>query len=380
MKRDFKSLDILLILLVLGISIFGIVIIGSATGINMHGSSQEFEKQRLWLISGLVLLCLALFLDYHIICRFYIFIYIFGFLMLLILLIIGLKDDDSVTRWLEIGSFVIQPSEFFKIFIIIFLSELLSKENIKINNVFTLLAVLAMIALPVIMIMIQPSLSASMVSLVIGIVIVFVSGLSFVYILGAVALLVPTGLFAYFDILREEPIFINKILGVYQIQRITTFLNPDPGSDLYYQTNQGIRALGSGQLYGKGLYQGVINQSNHLPAAYNDFIFSVIGEEFGFIGCSIVLIILLLIIAKCIYIAAKAYDFKGKLIAAGVAGMLAFQTFVNVGVATGMLPNTGMPLPFISYGGSSMWVNMIAIGLVLNVGLFKSKSLFESRK
>ena len=163
----------------------------------------------------------------------------------------------------------------------------------------------------------------------------------------------------------------------YHIDRILSAINPDESDPLYYQTKHSIWAIGSGALNGKGLYQGTINQLKYLPESHNDFIFSVVGEEFGFIGCISILALMLLIILRCLFIANRAIDNMGKLIVSGVAGMLAFQVLVNVGVATGLLPNTGMPFPFLSYGGSSMLVNMIAVGLVINVGLRKPKSMFE---
>ncbi len=379
MSRDYKSFDVFLFILVLGLSIFGIIIIGSATGIASASTSTEFEKQKLWLISGLVLMGFSVFIDYKIICKFFIPIYLAGFLMLLVLMFMGIRDSDPVTRWLEIGSFVIQPSEFFKIILIIFFAELIERYHENLNKPLVLIAMLAAVGVPVVMIMIQPSLSAALVNLVVGLSLIFVGGLNFLYIISTVALLVPAGLFFFFDVQRESPILIDKILNTYQIGRILTFLNPDPTSDSYYQTNQGIRAIGSGALYGKGLFQGAIIQNRYLPAAHNDFIFAVIGEELGFVGCITVLFVILLIIAKCLHIAFKAVDLRGKLIASGVAALLSFETIVNVGVSTGLLPNTGMPLPFISYGGSACWVHMIAIGLVLNVGLARQKSLFEPR-
>ena len=130
-------------------------------------------------------------------------------------------------------------------------------------------------------------------------------------------------------------------------------------------------------LTGKGLYGGPVNQAGYIYASYNDFIISVIGEEFGFIGCISVLLVMFLISVKCLLIAAKAPDVCGRLIASGAAVMFFLQTFVNIGVATDLMPNTGMPLPFISYGGSSMWINMVAVGLVLNVKMSKSESIFE---
>ena len=161
------------------------------------------------------------------------------------------------------------------------------------------------------------------------------------------------------------------------ITRIRDLVIQDPGSETYYQTMKSISAISSGQLTGKGLYQGTLNQLSYLPEPQNDFIFSVIGEEFGFLGCMLVLALLFFIIVRCIMIAMEARDMKERLIAAGVAGMFVFQTFVNVGVATGIMPNTGMSLPFVSSGGSSLWTNMVAVGLVLNIDLRHSRTLFE---
>jgi len=153
--------------------------------------------------------------------------------------------------------------------------------------------------------------------------------------------------------------------------------NPEFDPDAYRQIQNSIHAIGSGILTGKGLYGGPVNQAGYIYASYNDFVFSVIGEEFGFAGCMSVILVMFFIVTKCILIAWKSPDLCGKLIASGAACMLFFQAFVNVGVATDIMPNTGMPFPFVSYGGSSMWVNMTIVGLVLNVKMSKSKSIFE---
>ena len=179
------------------------------------------------------------------------------------------------------------------------------------------------------------------------------------------------------DSIREDPLFVDLVLKDYMITRIRDLVIQDPGSETYYQTMKSISAISSGQLTGKGLYQGTLNQLSYLPEPQNDFIFSVIGEEFGFLGCMLVLALLFFIIVRCIMIAMEARDMKERLIAAGVAGMFVFQTFVNVGVATGIMPNTGMSLPFVSSGGSSLWTNMVAVGLVLNIDLRHSRTLFE---
>ncbi len=370
-KKNLFSIDFVLLFLVLAISIFGIIIIGSATKINTADATGEFESQIMWFVTGIFLMAVTAFVDYHVICKFYIPLYIINVVLLVIVLFLG--DGDGVNRWI----FGIQPSEFSKIFMIVFLAKFVDKNNETINEFKTLGVVFVATLVPTVLIKMQPSLSASLVTIAIMFVILFVGNLNRKYILVALAIIVPIGLIFFIDLLSEEHFILSKFLNPYHIDRILSALNPDWSDPLYYQTRNSIWAIGSGGLGGKGLYQGTINQLSYLPESHNDFVFSVVGEEFGFIGCIAVLVIMLLIILKCVSVANRASDNIGMYIASGVAGMFAFQVFVNVGVATGLLPNTGMPFPFLSYGGSSMWMNMMAIGLVINVGLRKPKSLFE---
>ncbi len=372
-KKQLQSLDYFLILSVFCLVIFGIVIIGSATRININGPEGEFQNQMLWFATGIILMLAAALIDYHTISKFYIVIYGFNIFLLILVLIFGGDDGTGVKRWI----FGIQPSEFSKVFMIIYLSNFIDKHREKINNISILLAVFIATLVPFVLIKEQPSLSASLVTLAIMVTLLFTGRISYKYILIALAIVIPIAIVLIIDLHTEEHKILSLFLEPYHIRRLTTAVNPDLSSPDYYQTKNSIWAIGSGELRGKGLYQGTINQLSYLPESHNDFIFSVIGEEFGFLGCVCVLVLVLIIIAKCLYIAARAMDNLGKLIASGVAGMLAFQVFVNVGVATGLLPNTGMPFPFLSYGGSSMWINMISIGLVLNVGLRKPKSIFE---
>ncbi|MBR1444980.1 MAG: rod shape-determining protein RodA [Firmicutes bacterium] len=372
-KNELLSFDILLVILVFFVIGIGIVIIGSATRINVYSTSSEYESQQLWFALGIILMLAAAFIDYHLMSKFYLVIYFFNLFLLIIVLFLG--SGDEVSRWI----FGIQPSEFSKIFMIIFLATYIDKNKEKINT-FPVIAISALAtAIPTILIKLQPSLSASLVTIVIYAVILFVGNIDIKYV-GIVLLIVGISVaIFYFDVMSEDHFLLSKILDEYQIKRIVSSINLDlTGTDPdYYQTRNSIWAIGSGQLTGKGLYNGMINQLSYLPESHNDFIFSVIGEEFGFVGCIGVIILMFLIIIRCVLIAIKACDNLGTLIVSGVVGMFAFQTFGNIGVATGLLPNTGIPLPFISYGGSSMWINMIAIGLVLNVGMKKPKSIFK---
>lgn len=371
-KQPLPSLDVVLLILVFAIVIFGIIIIGSATKINIYHTSAEYKSQIIWFITGIFLMAIAAAIDYRTICKFYYIIYGFNMVLLILVLLVG--SGDGVSRWL----FGIQPSEFAKVFMILFISKYIDVNKEKINN-FKVLGILFLLTIiPVILIKKQPSLSASLVILAIMCVLLFVGKISFRYILTVLIILLPIVVILIVDLTSEKHFLLSKILDDYQLQRIVSNLNLDlTGTDAAnYQTRNSAWAIGSGQLMGKGLYNGTVNQLSYLPESHNDFIFSVIGEEFGFIGCISVLAVMFCIIGRCLMIASKAIDNLGTLIASGVAGMLAFQTFVNVGVATGILPNTGMPFPFLSYGGSSMWINMISIGLVINVGLRKPKSMF----
>ncbi len=378
-KRKLRAFDYVLFILVCSLSIFGIIVIGSAKHINTEGYALEYSKQQLWFVTGIIMLIIVSFIDYKFISKFYIVAYVVNIVLLVLVIQIGHSTNLGATRQLGIGGASIQPSEFAKIFMIVYLSKFIDKFNDKINNIFMLMFIILSVIIPFILVMKQPSLSASLVIVVIATVMIFVGGISYKYIAAVFAVGIPSAIIVIQDLLRPDHIFIDKILKPYQIEhRILPFLNPELGSkDILYQTGQSVKAIASGQLNGQGLYNGTLNSLNYLPASHNDFIFAVIGEEFGYIGCMAVLFVILLIVIKCIAIAYKADTLTGRLIAAGTAFMFTFQTFVNIGVATNLLPNTGMALPFVSYGGSAMWVNMLCVGLVINVGMVKPKSLFE---
>lgn len=375
-KKQLSNLDFWLIGAICILSIFGIICIGSATHINLGADPSNFYKQMVWFAIGLALMIVASLVDYEALSQFYVLFYILNIALLVAVLFLG-KNTNGATRWIALGPVNLQPSEFAKLIMIFFLAKFLTKKQEQINQFPTLLFVCITVLIPVILIQEQPSLSASLVLLAILCITLFVAGIDFKIIRLVLYIVVPCIAFVLWDVSRETPLIMDKILKEHQFTRILTFVDPSRDMDSYYQTEKAINAIGSGQLNGKGLYQGTLNQLSYLPEPHNDFIFSVIGEEFGFIGCIVVLLLLLFIIFRCILIAVSIRDSFSQLIVVGVAGMIAFQTFVNVGVATGIMPNTGMSLPFVSYGGSSMWTNMTAIGLVLNIGMKRSKSLFE---
>jgi len=324
-----------------------------------------------------VLLLASAFIDYHFITKFYLILYGVNLALLVVVLILP-ADSLGVHRWLGIGSFGIQSSEFCKLFMILFMAKLLEKREETLNRPLTILLFLGALVLPLVLIMIEPSFAFTVV-LFTGIVMLFAAGLNYHYLLGALVVAVPVVGFTLFDVQRPQPLLQSiGILKGYQVTKILNFLHPSAASLTYDQTSQSIAAIASGMQNGKGLYNGTINQLNYLAESHNDFIFSVIGEELGFVGCVAALALILVIILKCVRTAQKACDKQGQLIAVGVAAMLAYQVFVNVSVVSGLLPNTGMPFPFLSAGGSSLWVCMIGVGLVINVGMSKQKSMFDN--
>ena len=219
----------------------------------------------------------------------------------------------------------------------------------------------------------QPDLSTTLVFVFLFCVLMFVAGLSFKIIGGVLLLAVPSVVLLFWYI--QQP--FQVLLKDYQVDRLMSFLNPsDYLLTTYYQQYNSIMAIGSGMLTGKGLNNNTITSvkgGDFISEPQTDFIFAVVGEELGFIGCCVVIGLLAFIIAECLIIAANARDLCGKLLASGIAAVITFQTFVNIGVATGIIANTGLPLPFVSYGLSSLLSNFIGIGLVLNIGLQRNR-------
>lgn len=375
-KKWFQNLDWYLIGAICILCAFGIVCIASAKHFNLGKGASEVYKQILFFGIGFVLMIAAANADYEYFSQFYIPIYFINIVFLLAVFALG-KESNGATRWIAIGPLTIQPSEFAKVFTLFFLAKYISLHKQEITNLSFFMKLCVIAGIPILLVLKQPALSASLVLITIFCILIFVTGIEYRWIRNVMIVFLPLVLFICWDVTRENPILVDKIFEPHQINRILSFVDPTADTDLYYQTEKSISALGSGQLTGKGLFQGTLNQLSYLPFPHNDFIFAVIGEEFGFLGCIFTLGLLLFVVFRCIIIALSTRDTFSQLIVVGVAGMFAFQTFINAGVATGIVPNTGMSLPFVSYGGSSMWTNMVAIGLVLNIRKKCSRSLFE---
>lgn len=360
-----------LVFYVYAISIIGILVIGSA-------KKSVQDEQILGLALGTIAMLVISLMDYTWVLKFYWLLYA-GNLVLLLLVRIPFtnitplgKDVNGAVRWLNIGGFQFQPSELAKLILILFFAKILSKYK-EVLNTWKILAMLALFyGMPAICIIKQPDLSTTISITVNFLIMLFVAGLSYKLIGGAIAVAVPAAVIFISMIMQPG----QQILDEYQARRILAWLNPAKYADDAYQQQNSIMAIGSGQLVGKGLNNNSVSSvknGSFIAEPQTDFIFAVAGEELGFLGCATIILLLALIVLECIWIGKRAKDFSGTLICCGVAGYIGFQSFVNICVATGIMPNTGIPLPFVSYGLTSLVTLFMAIGFVLNVGLQPKK-------
>jgi rod shape determining protein RodA len=327
-----------------------------------------FIKHLAGLALGIILAIVISLIDYHFIAKFYIILYVINLILLVLVKLIG-KTYNHAQRWLDIGiSF--QPSELSKIILIIFLAYIFSVYSHKINNAYVIIFSVIAVGMPTFLILIQTNLSTSLVIMFIFAMMIFAAGLSWKIILPILIIGIPSfmGLFWY---IQQD---YQTLLKDYQQERVLSILNPELYPDTMYQQGNSIQAIGSGQLYGKLLANSTQERAyNKIPISESDFIFSIAGEELGFIGCCIIIGLFAVVIYLCMRTAKRAPDRMGMLIAIGMASMFMFQVFVNIGVATQIMPNTGIPLPFVSSGLSSLVSAFIAIGIILNINLQPKK-------
>ena len=369
-KSLIKKIDIWLILLMSMLTGIGLLAINSATA--YAGDTTNIRNQMLYFVVGLVVMIIVMSIDYHILSNLYWFIYAGIIVLLIAVKLFGVKANGA-TRWLDLKVIQIQPSEFAKIGMILCGATIINKYNTRINKIWPLLIIGLFEFIPFILVNRQPNLSTSIVLLVIMVIQLFVSKLNLKYIFTGATVGIILVIVAFVYIVNHPD---QGIIQDYQRNRIMGLVTGGDSDDDKFQTNRAVQAIGSGGLYGKGLNQGSISQLNYLPESHNDFIMAVVGEEFGFVGILVVVGILLLFVFRGLWIARGAPDELGRFIVIGYFGMIAVQSFVNMGVVTDFLPNTGIPIPFISYGGSSLWANMMGLGLVLNVAMRSEKKMF----
>lgn len=361
-KYDFKRYDYFLLILVITLSMMSVFFIHC---VDVANGDSNAKKQVFGLVLGLVTAIIVSIIDYNFILRFRWPLYVLNVALLVFVKLKGVQVKGA-RRWIRVAGIQLQPSELSKLIMILVMASVFAALHDRVNKVLSLLLFSVLMGIPTLLIAIETNLSTSLVMAYIFISMLFLAGLSFKIIVPVLAVAIPSVIGFFWYVQQPNPILLTD----YQQERIIAFLHPEKySSTIMYQQHNAVQAVGSGRLYGKIFENGVIKGSNYVAEAHNDFIFSVIGEEVGFIGGCVIIALLAIIIFKCMMIARNAKDLTGKLIAAGVASMFMFQVFVNIGVVTSILPNTGLPLPFVSYGLSSLVSSMIGIGLVLNVSL-----------
>ncbi len=345
--------------------VIGTVALFSATKTT---NGEEFRKQITWFIVSIPFFLLAMFIDYNFFTRFSPIVYLICLGLLVGVLFTA--PISGASSWFRIGkSIAFQPSELTKIVTIIFMSFILNKLQIKgrkeINKPWKLLPFFFFWAIPILLIIKQPDFGTSLAFMFAMLFMLFVSGLDRKYIIAAI-LIVAIG---------AVPVY--QRLPAHAKTRIESFLNQE--SDIRgagYNMYQSKLAIGAGQLLGMGLLKGNQTQLGFLHPKTTDFIFAVIGEEFGFIMTATIVILYIILITKSVYVAKTAKDNIGSYIAIGISGMLFFYMTENIGMTIGLLPITGVPLPFVSYGGSSLVTNFICIGLLINISSRRQKAIF----
>lgn len=365
-KKVFKNIDYRILLSMFAITIVGIMTISSATkAFSPGGSYRDFYTQIIWLVLACVAGFFVLVIDYNTIGGYYKILY-GGVIMLLVLVLIVGTTRNNAKSWLGIGSLGIQPSEFAKLAIIITLAKVM-EEMENINTFKNLLKIGVICILPMGLIQLQPDLGTNLIFAITIIGMLFVAGLDLKIIYSGIFLAVA-GVTAVWNL---------NILKPYQRDRILVFLRPemDPLRSGYNAIIAKM-AIGSGQFFGMGLYNGMLTKGNFIPELNTDFIFSVFAEEWGFLGCTVLLGLYFNMIIRSINIAKTSKDKFGRYLVVGIVTMLCFQILQNIGMDIGLMPITGITLPFMSYGGSSLITNVISTALVLNVGMRRKKINF----
>ena len=360
-----KDYKFTLVFLVLALSILGVLVVGSARDIYQ-------SRQIIGVIIGLVAMLVVSLMDYKWVLNFYWLIYGVAIVSLGLVLIIG-QEVNGATRWINLGFTTFQPSELAKILLILFFAKFLMQHEEDLNDKWTLIRYAVLCGIPLALIIVEPNLSTTICTALVLCLLIYIGGLDYRFIIRTFLILIPVAvIFLSIAVQPNQP-----FLKDYQQKRILAFIEPEKyASDEAYQQNNSVMAIGSGQLTGKGLDNNTttsVKNGNFISEPQTDFIFAIVGEELGFVGSCLVLALLLLIVIQCILIGIRAQNLAGRIICCGVGGLIGIQSFINIAVATKMIPNTGVPLPFVSYGLTSLVSLYIGIGFVLNVGLQPKK-------
>jgi len=366
MRRIFwRRFDWTLFILVLWLSGFGILMIASALSGNKVLATWPW-RQAGFLIVGLILLFLIAMIDYRLLESIIYPLYVILLLALIVISVAGTVSGGA-QRWLTLGEFFLQPSELIKPVIILVLAHFLSTREEKAGSLLTPLGGIVLMAPAIMLIYLQPNLGTALLLLAIGGVMLFVNGLRWWH----------AGLIAGAGIAAAVPAW-QFLLKDYMKDRVRMFLDPSAVSAANrYNIEQATISIGSGGWLGQGLFRGSQSQLHFLRVRHTDFIFSVTAEELGFVGAALLILMLALLLLRLVRVASMARDSFGRLIVTGVTTMILFQVVINIGMNLSLVPVSGLPLPFVSYGGSSLWTMLISIGLVESVAMRHRKIEFE---
>jgi rod shape determining protein RodA len=360
--RYFRRADPLLALSALGLIACSLITLNGASATAIPGSPLHYvQRQGIYAGAGIVLAILLARIDYTRLREFkYVF---YGVMIVLILIVLGMPAVQGSHRWIPLPLFQVQPSEFGKILLILSLAALLTDRVRRLHEVRTTVRLMLLALIPALLVLPQPDLGTAMVFVVIGFVVLFVAGTPWKHLLALGVLAVA----AIVVVLVVAPAVGVHVLKPYQMQRLTGFLHPSQNpQNQTWNIHQSLIAIGSGGKLGRGLH-ATQTRLGYLSAPRTDFAFSALGETYGFVGGAIVLSLYALLIWRTLRIVTLSKNLFGTVIAGGILAMFMFQVFVNVGMTIGIMPITGIPLPLVSYGGSSVVVTLIAVGLLESI-------------
>ncbi len=366
----FKDYDFKLILYLCVITVLGILLVNSAQPDNT-------QKQLMGFIAGLAIMIILSFIDYHIWLKIW---PVYYFLMIGLLVAVLVKGNVSLgaKRWFTLFGIRFQPSEAAKILLILFFAQFIMKFKERINQWYMILIMVVLAIPPVALIFKEPDLSTTIVFALIFLSILFLGEINYRYFIALAAVGIPAFIIVFLLLIQPDSVLVKRddnhgVVKGYQQLRVLAWLHPDEYElEEAFQQQNSIMAIGSGQLTGKGLNNTGINsvkKGNFISEPQTDFIFTIAGEELGFVGSATIIILLMLITIECFIVAFKAADLPGRIIAGGMGAFIGFQSTINICVTTGLFPNTGIPLPFVSYGLTSLLVIYVGMGFVMNVRL-----------
>ena len=370
----FKDYDFKLILYLCVITIIGILLVNSAQPDNTR-------KQLMGFVAGLAIMIILSFIDYHIWLKIW---PVYYFLMIGLLVAVLIKGNTALgaKRWFTLFGIRFQPSEAAKILLILFFAQFIMKFKERINPWYMILIMIVLAAPPMALIFKEPDLSTTIVFALIFLSILFLGEINYRYFIALAAVGIPAFIIVFLLLIQPDSVLVGKngedgIVEQYQQLRVLAWLHPDEYElEEAFQQQNSIMAIGSGQLTGKGLNNTGVNsvkKGNFISEPQTDFIFTIAGEELGFVGSATIIILLMLITIECFIVAFKAADLPGRIIAGGMGAFIGFQSTINICVTTGLFPNTGIPLPFVSYGLTSLLVIYVGMGFVMNIRLQKER-------